>query len=164
MKIIFLDIDGVLNSGTYFANCAYEGMHLYRYFDKEKMELLVKIIEETQAKVVLSSSWRSDLDENLYPIREDGERLLAVLAAHGIELYSKTGRRMQERSDEIRGWLKEHPETTHFVILDDEIEGQQYNDWYELEPHFVKTIYEVGLTPSDAETAIKILLHDDRGY
>lgn len=59
MKVIFLDVDGVLNSDEYFdkiRNLNIEGIECE--IDIEKIRLLKKAIDETGAKVVLSSSWR----------------------------------------------------------------------------------------------------------
>ena len=59
MKVIFLDIDGVLNSDEYFdriKNLEITGIE--EQIDIKKVELLKKAIDETGAKVVLSSSWR----------------------------------------------------------------------------------------------------------
>ena len=49
-KIIFLDFDGVLIYGN-----KYEG------FNEDKLILLGKILEKTEAEIIVSSSWRSDL-------------------------------------------------------------------------------------------------------
>lgn len=73
MKVIFLDIDGVLNGYSWFDHYIrfrsglnkllwkYELFHKYRsYFDvKERyVKNLAKIVHKTGAKVVISSSWR----------------------------------------------------------------------------------------------------------
>ena len=63
-KIIFLDIDGVLNHETGYrnGNCKpYElNGHIYETFDPTSKELLNKLIELTGADIVISSTWRSD--------------------------------------------------------------------------------------------------------
>lgn len=59
MKVIFLDVDGVLNSDQYFdktKNLDIQGIEAD--IDIKKIELLKKAINETRARVVLSSSWR----------------------------------------------------------------------------------------------------------
>jgi predicted mannosyl-3-phosphoglycerate phosphatase (HAD superfamily) len=50
MKIIFLDIDGVLNN----YNTLGEGLN----WESNAVKILKRIIKETGAKVVLSSTWR----------------------------------------------------------------------------------------------------------
>lgn len=67
MKIIFLDIDGVLNCEEAYKNgeCQYtewvweDGRKdHYQRFCKRSKDLLNKLIDETGAKIVISSSWR----------------------------------------------------------------------------------------------------------
>ena len=59
MKIIFLDIDGVLNSDEYFEKTVHLNIQgIESEIDIEKVKLLKKAIDETGAKVVLSSTWR----------------------------------------------------------------------------------------------------------
>lgn len=60
MKIIFLDIDGVLNceDGYREGLCRYVGGH--QSFYPPSKDLINLLIEETGAKIVISSSWRKD--------------------------------------------------------------------------------------------------------
>ena len=67
MKVIFLDIDGVLNCESAYRNgeCQYQEWtwedgrkdHYQRFCVRSK-ELLNKLIDETGAKIVISSTWR----------------------------------------------------------------------------------------------------------
>lgn len=60
MKIIFLDIDGVLNSESYFGTVGYLSSSdiYYKQIDLCAVQLLKKIIDKTKAGIVLSSCWR----------------------------------------------------------------------------------------------------------
>ena len=67
MKIIFLDIDGVLNCESAYRNgeCQYQEwvwedgrIDHYQKFCTRSKELLNKLIDETGAKIVISSTWR----------------------------------------------------------------------------------------------------------
>ena len=112
MKIIFLDVDGVLNSDEYFdksKNWDIQGIE--RDIDVEKIKLLKKAIDATGAEVVLSSSWR---------YTRNAQYLKELLSKYGIYVDS-TPYIQNERGLEIRKWLSEHQDVEDFVILDDEI-------------------------------------------
>jgi HAD domain in Swiss Army Knife RNA repair proteins len=60
IKIIFLDIDGVMNSQRFYTN-SIKGNRRDEYgdlFDPLSASLLNKLIKETGAKIVISSTWR----------------------------------------------------------------------------------------------------------
>ena len=112
MKVIFLDVDGVLNSDEYFDKiknvniCGIESE-----IDVEKIKLLKKAVDETGANVVLSSSWR---------YTKNAQYLKELLLRYGIKIDS-TPLIQNKRGLEIKQWLLNHPEVEKFVILDDEI-------------------------------------------
>ena len=62
MKVIFLDVDGVLNSEDdlliYRAKNNITGCILYEEVEDRPLKLLKEIIDKTNAKIVVSSSWR----------------------------------------------------------------------------------------------------------
>lgn len=112
MKVIFLDIDGVLNSDSYFdkiRNLNIQGIE--SEVDVEKIQLLKKAVDETGANVVLSSSWR---------YTRNAQYLKELLLNYNIYTDS-TPFIQNERGLEIKQWLAEHPYVEDFVILDDEI-------------------------------------------
>ena len=91
MKLIFLDIDGVLNYEGY-GRLTRSGT---RFVDPVLIKRLKKIIDCTGAKVVLSSTWR----RGIYDMREglintvdalDAEELLAELNRYGVEIFGTT--------------------------------------------------------------------------
>lgn len=62
-KLLFLDVDGVLNSSAYFQSKEYKRCRvLTRYntkqYDLKKLDLLKEIVKKTNCTVVMSSSWR----------------------------------------------------------------------------------------------------------
>ena len=139
MKVVFLDVDGVLNSvRDYYSVELTTDSHFI---------LLKELIDRTGAKIVLSSSWRIGLS-----IR--GE-LVQRLAEYGLEIYDTTpvlyfeGRK---RGDEIRAWLNEHKDVTNFVILDDESDMCEFT-----KTNLVKTNTNFGLKSIHIEKAVKIL-------
>lgn len=55
MKVIFLDIDGVLNSRTYDRK---RNWNEQTDIDETRLPLIKEIVDATDAKIVLSSTWR----------------------------------------------------------------------------------------------------------
>jgi len=141
MKVLFLDIDGVLNSHAYDVKQALAGGDLMAPDPKAVLRLLW-ILQETGAKVVLSSSWRLD------------QGAVEYLKAHGIPIHDVTprGDAFGCRAAEIEAWLLEHlPDCNaeDIVILDDEPDAG-----VGFEPRFVQTDAKVGLTAEDATRVI----------
>lgn len=112
MKVIFLDIDGVLNSDEYFDKIKDLNIQgIQSEVDIEKIKLLKKAIDETGAKVVLSSSWR---------YTKNAQYLKQLLLQYNI-FTDSTPFVQNKRGLEIKKWLKNNPDVEEFVILDDEI-------------------------------------------
>lgn len=142
---LFLDCDGVLN------RCAASGFGL----EEDKLELLRLIVKATKCRLILSSSWRE------YATKR--QQLIAALGARGMFLSDLTPilvtdaeagsriARARPRWEEIQAWLRDNPETTRFVILDDE------KDFGPLSGHHVQTWPEEGLTVDIAEAVIHYL-------
>lgn len=130
MKILFLDIDGVVNSRstTDFRNNLYP-------IDPYMAFLVGKIQLDTGCYVVLSSSWR------LHP---DG---VAAVKKSIVDVLDITPSFSDTRGEEIQGWLNIHgPAVEKYAILDDDTDmlDKQF-------PNFFKTTFESGLTPEIAE-------------
>ena len=116
MKVIFLDVDGVLNSDEFFDNNKDNS-----YIDEKTVRLLKKAVEETGAKVVVSSSFRYT--------RSFG-KVQEILLRNGIT-FDKTPFLDNERGKEIKQWIAEHSkiseelkddsEVEDYVVLDDDI-------------------------------------------
>lgn len=146
MKVLFLDIDGVLNSDHFYVNRPKEIKHLpypLSEFDPECVKRLNKILDVTGARLVLSSSWRHD------------GTVYNVLRRAGIthDIWDITPYEMDKpRGHEIRKFLEEHKEIDSYVILDD-----IPNMLPEQKSHFVNTNPCRGLTDEDMEKAINIL-------
>lgn len=148
MKIIFLDIDGVLNRmGTVERFRGYIGI------DAGLVPILNKVIEETDAKIVVSSTWRNWPG---IPEAEKRQFITDTLRDHGIkgEVIGITPKLFIDTSDrwrEISLWLSIHPEVLDYVIVDD--------TWHmgELNEKFVRTNHGLGITEANAERMIEIL-------
>ena len=174
MKVLFLDIDGVLNSENWFGYrlyCIKNNMfnevmnfvntnderikHKLSMIDDRAIANLNRIIEETGCKVVLSSSWRSCVEaENTLT------EYILKLKGFKYEFYDVTPRLWFKdfsirRGEEIQLWMdkeSEKHEIESFAILDDDSDmlPEQMNN-------FIQIDGQVGLTDRDVFAAIEIL-------
>lgn len=162
-KVVFLDIDGVLNTKWWYTQMDRNTpKDKYGYaFDPNAVANLKKIIDETGADIVISSSWKSfgisELEDmwqdrglpgkliGITPNSVSNEMLLNADLDH-MELFHIRGL-------EIKEWLYKHgKKVNHYVIIDD------VDDFLiEQQSHFVQTDPEVGITEEDADMAIKNL-------
>lgn len=156
MKVIFLDFDGVITTKK------------TRYkLDPEKLELLKQILNETDAKLVISSSWRKYTLEATkeylskishfvpfpFPFIDDivgvTERLTVQCKD---EIYHSVPRGMEIQLF-IKKWNKHNDDKIeNYIIIDDDddmLVSQQC--------HFVHTYWKTGLNKRDVKKAIKIL-------
>ena len=145
MQVIFLDFDGVLNNNSYFLDSKEKAPF---FLQDEKMILLKQIVDSTNAKIVLSTSWReiwnSDLDISL--------KLKDYFYSFDLSVYDVTKNINYNRPLEISTWLKEN-NVSSYVILDDIA-----NPWYEHVNNVVVTNKEFnGLSQDDVNKAIDIL-------
>ena len=111
--------------------------------DPKAVKLLNKLVAETKAKIVVSSSWRGDY------------ALQTIFALVGITepIYGETPRLTSRfRGQEIKFWLEKQSKPYKYVIIDDD--SDMFDDQ---KPYFIHTDYEFGLTKSDVDKAIKIL-------
>ena len=161
---MFLDIDGVLNTGRWYSKMDRNTpKDKYGYaFDPNAVANLKKIVDETGAEIVISSSWKSfgfsELEEmwqdralpgkliGITPNTVSDEMLLNADLEH-MELFSIRGM-------EIKEWLTKHAKhVSHYAIIDD-----MDNMLPEQQSHFVKTDPEMGISKDNAEQAIQILM------
>jgi hypothetical protein len=156
MKVIFLDIDGVLN--VIPQEHDKWGAHFHKHF----VDNLKRIIDVTGAKIVITSTWRmgNGLPGMIEMWKE--RELPGEVVGVTPNFMWKTGSTLQ-RGKEIDAYLEENPEITNYVIIDDDSD---------MEPHqlenFVMTSGNVdhsdcvdigyGLTKECSEWAIKILM------
>ena len=146
MRVIFLDIDGVL-----VTLASARKKRRPAVADASCVAALNFLVANTGAVLVITSAWRIGT-----PI----EKFQPLFDSWGIKarVFGSTGQRQDSRGIEIAKWLKypapkflEPEPVESFVILDDDA------DMGMLLPRLVQTNHLVGLTMSDAEQAIKIL-------
>lgn len=147
MKIIFLDFDGVLNSAKHREST--DDYH-NNFIDESRLPFLKRIVDETGAKIVLTSTWR--LYWNDGGTDDITEKINAPFKKYGMEIYSKTDDYDENRDYEIAMWLCSHG-AENYVILDDmDFRWSEQN-----RKHFVKTDDETGLDETTAKYAVEIL-------
>lgn len=125
MKVIFLDIDGVVTSAR---------GNGFRDFDLHVVHWLRFICEHAPAQIVLSSTWRHSHDKEFW-------RTIFGDVIHD-DWRTVDGRRKNEsglwtspiRGDEIAEWLAGHPECDQYAILDDDADMRP-----EQTEHLIKT-------------------------
>lgn len=119
MNIIFLDIDGVLNSvdsAIAYHNWLPRGsrQQMEDRLDPVSIGLLKQLCDQTEAKIVISSTWRRGRTT------KDFIKIFAAYGWHDAPVINRTPVLDTERGYEIQEWLDSHPEVTNYVILDDD--------------------------------------------
>lgn len=152
MKVLFLDVDGVLNRiGTDNRTTErVEGSGVIGV-EHEKCELVRHILKETGAKLVISSTWRKHKNLMRHLSRALGKKAMKHFEGCTPCLDSRLESglwRAATRGQEILSFVSRRPEIEHFVILDDE------SGMDDLLPHLIQTDYSVGLTP---EIALRVI-------
>src|SRR5262245_65027769 len=109
MKVLFLDIDGVLNGDTTKEKLGPD-FGIYAAFMGLDARLVAMLKEWLarfpEVKVVLSSTWRLD------------ERMAAEVKRQGIDFIDMT-KNLKNRAIEVDEWLNRHPEVAHYDIFAD---------------------------------------------
>ena len=148
--VIFLDFDGVLNTEQYQARLAVEGKPKKDawgpLFDPRAVVYLRKILEATDAAIVISSSWR-------YAHRLGSLRMMWEVRELPGEIIDTIpcGATYISRGEDIEFWLDEHGHPDYVIIYDlDDFFPAQHDCFIETNPI-------VGITDADAQKAIEIL-------
>ena len=129
MKALFLDIDGVIATPASMRKSYSLGREPENMlFDTIALMYVGRLVQRTGAKVVLSSTWREDLDSNDPLLRAIVDNLCRQLEAVGAPLFDVTPKVLGgDRSSEIGAWLDAHP-CEAWAILDDRATFEQRPD------------------------------------
>lgn len=171
MKVIFLDIDGVLNSETDFTEIAMYGhpinekvytleggREIVAPLTRGKLALLELIIKNTDAKIVISSTWRTH-----FKLSEIHDMFVAqgftlprtvIIGKTGPSRFSMSTCHTEFRCGEIADWLDNRNDVESYVILDDISDRLFYEPHKE---HLVKTSEYDGLNKLHVNQAMNIL-------
>ena len=157
MKIIFLDIDYVVNcmSTKERAPSGVIGV------EQRLIAYIKEIVDATGAKIVLSSTWRKDWAFNLLN-GKDWDYLREEFAEQNLYFFDYTPIRSDShRGREIKEWLESTDYNVRsYVIIDDEM--FDIKDLHE--GHMVQTSFNDGINPYAVKMAIEILAKEDNPY
>ena len=146
MKVLFLDIDGVLNGHKQKQNnfCGID--------TKCVNHLNTVMLSVPDLQIVLSSSWRYMIAPSTMTLRGFEYMLLVCGVCCRGQLLDSTVKdeTVPERADQVKEWLDRHPEVTKHLALDD-------MDWEFGKRKVVslRTDPRVGLTEIDADQIVK---------
>ena len=158
-RVIFLDVDGVLNSHDYVANrrdYVEEGGRIG--IDPQAVTRLNRLVYETSAEVVISSTWRMNHTRAEMAALLEAKGFVGVVRGMTPEHVERTKGALytaDRRGNEIHAWLHAAPQygidVEAFVILDDD------SDMAHLADRHIKTSFDHGLTEADVERAIVLM-------
>lgn len=148
MRILFLDVDGVMNCQSTFTKDPNATFPI----DKYMAFLVGKIVLETDCKVVLSSSWR----HHKASVDFIHKRIVDIYDCTGDEPYDDSrpgGAANCQRGREIKAWIDSQKyKVDSYAILDDDSDMLP-----EQMPNFFKTQWLVGITDDIAKAVIEHL-------
>ena len=153
MKIIFLDFDGVMDTSYYDHILSKEGKpgndQYGAIFDPYCIRNLKRIIEETEADIVVSSSWKYMMgyQDFLNMWKDRGlPGFITDVTPNPVD--------RRKRGDEIDAWIEECKTECQYVIIDD-LEANNFNEHQISRLLIVNPFF--GLDEETAERAIQIL-------
>lgn len=167
MKVIFLDIDGVLNCGECFKRHHDEWeaagrpkvYKIWSMLEASHIEQLNRILKETGAKICISSAWRGDpkTPSELYKAGLLPEAEIVGTTPHLRTPVGMSGWDWKERGKEIQWWLDRHPEVEKYCIIDDDSDMLPHQKLFKTKFTPAGDGVPVGLTPEIADDVIEYL-------
>ena len=146
-SVLFLDVDGVLN------RCGKSATRL----ESDLIDNLVHVVEQTDCRIVVSSTWRwmpGPMEDLTRALEDRGLTILSSTPVHQIRtqggLYTSA-----VRGDEIQAWMDEHGTPERFCIVDDD------GDMGHLKHALIQTNSFEGMTPDHARRIIDALNTQD---
>ncbi len=144
MKVIFLDFNGILDTWENFD-----------VIDESNLERLQRIVLETEAKVVITSSCKNNYNRTgvMGPILK---MLVDSLLNAGIDIAGIVAN-ASTREEEIALYLSSHSEIENFVILDDDYDMPSFENNLIKLPSQSIGVEQTGLKDVHVDEAIRIL-------
>lgn len=156
MNVIFLDIDGVLNTPNYGVQAhamwkRTNGWFKSRdefgaIFDPMAVDCLEYLVHHTNAKVVVSSTWR----KSGFQVMKDMFKMRGI----DVDIIGVTPVLNTIRGEEIEHWLHENDYVSNYVILDDDTDFTEEQK----KGHFVCTHGKYGFDHNCMVKALKLLM------
>ena len=161
-NVVFLEIDGVLNSDSYFFKRYRNtiGLRMIDIFnldeddelvlsklidiDLDALERAIEITNSTNSKAVITSSWKE---------LECYDKIKKHLINLGLPIVNKTLTDYNNRGKGIKEYLKNN-NVDRYIIIDDG-DFSDYDD--ELKSHLIRTSFNDGLSDEHVKKAIKLL-------
>ena len=125
MKVIFLDVDGVLNTSKIFDRIYISTGKSELEIDEFRLKYLKTIVDKTDAKIVLSSTWRNFFmkeDNKIIPRNNKGKKFNDLLTNYDIEIFDILSNNYSDinRENLVNEWLSNRDDIDDFIIIDDE--------------------------------------------
>ena len=156
MNIIFLDIDGILNTSS------------DRRINRNMVKRLSRLVKDTNSKVILHSGWRFWFNENMQPLNGQAKNLQEELWKEGITLSGKTPDLSDEnikktqtfskvKASEILSWLDRQSDIDSWVVLEDlDLKNET------VKKHQIMPDPDTGLTDEDIDKAMALIMDNSR--
>lgn len=151
MKVVFLDIDGCLNTPRTWGAWARLGRP--ESLEPGLVARAREICQRTGARAVLSSTWRlcaAGLPGTVLALEQRGWPDARRAFAGATPKLSCTSRPVVRRREEIEEWLRAHPEVEAYAVVDDDLDA-------EIPGRTVFVDREVGLSDANVEQAVALL-------
>lgn len=169
-NIIFLDIDGVLNSMLYVDLTKGKGRHTE--IDESRLPLLKRIVEENDAEIVLSSTWRNLADATTEEpeVYEQFQYLVKTLWKYGLAISERTPYVKGIRPLEIKEWLSNRldRDNINWISIEDDFSEKDYEE-YGMGGRLIETKYftrdasDAGLQEKHVKMARELFERQKRG-
>ena len=145
-KYIFLDIDGVLIKFKDSKSVKHFEFNEKKFWDKEAIKDINELVKETNAKIIISSSYRKT--KTIKEMEAEFKKVGLDVKIHGVTPSLKD----LKRGDEVKKYVDDN-NIKNFIIIDD----QEHNFKDIFPDKFIHTQTSVGFTKEELEKAAKLL-------
>lgn len=123
MKVIFLNVDNVLNfeDSTAVAPSGKKGIA------DARVSALKKIVQESGGRLVLIGAWKTDWNFDDAKCTKDGQYLVKKLARKGLHILDKTKDALSDEEG-MQDWINRHPNVTDSCVLNT-IDNVSWKEW-----------------------------------